>query len=155
MVKYIPGHLHGLGLGDTQEHLQVEGRADLQTPLPCSTSLQAHQEPFYPALPLTAASTPAHRIFLLYTSRKVVFSPQAPLRDWTDHEVHCEHDCSWRQLLPSSHLDKGKAKGGPSMASAFGLLLHFLGLLVFRDFPLRKAKQILTVSLPLVLLPRA
>lgn len=134
MIKCIPGHLHSLGLGDTQEHLQAEGRADVQTSQPCSTSLQAHQEHFYPALPLTAASAPAYRIFLLYTSVSTFFLPSSTSQRLDRSEVHCKHDCSWSQLLPGSHLDKGKAKGGPSMAPAFGLLFHFLGLFVFRDF---------------------
>lgn len=97
LIKYIPGHLHSLGLGDTQEHLQAEGRADLQTSQPCSTSLQAHQEHFYPALPLTAASTPAYRIFLLYTSMNTFFLPSSTSqrldRSWSALQA-------WLQLEP-------------------------------------------------------
>ncbi|KAF2984507.1 hypothetical protein EK904_003452 [Melospiza melodia maxima] len=45
--------------------------------------------------------------------KKSSASQHAPLRDWTDHEVHYKHDCSWSQQLPGSHLDKWKAKGEP------------------------------------------
>lgn len=150
MIKYIPGHLCSLGLGDTQEHLQVEGQADLQTSQPCSTSLQAHQERFHQALPPTADSTPTHQISLLYIStfhlpsrtfEKLDRSRKIPC---PHPEVYYKHDCSW-----DSHLDKWKAKlmgtyhsfsfwPSPPLSRPFG----------FQGLPQRKVKESFTVSLP-------